>query len=184
MFVLNAYFKIKIKICRDFTLKTQIFTQKYRSWLIFYSEFLRKNLAGGVSAFATRIALFPCYCFRYFRCWLFHCCSCSSSSSNFRGLTRARAGPTSLPPDFGEWSSLLTHSCALPAKYTWVRLFQNCAFQVVLAGIGQRHFKSLQHNLAKLSGFSRRNCEFPTISKKSNCFSLWTSPWCFLLFQP
>ena len=39
-----------IKICRDFTLKTQIFTQKYRSWLIFYSEFLRKNLAGGGSA--------------------------------------------------------------------------------------------------------------------------------------
>ena len=38
-----------IKICRDFTLQTQIFTQKYRSWLRFYSEFLRKNLAAGVS---------------------------------------------------------------------------------------------------------------------------------------
>ena len=38
-----------IKICRDFTLQTQIFTQKYRSWLRFYSEFLRKNLAGGAS---------------------------------------------------------------------------------------------------------------------------------------
>ena len=32
----------RIKICRDFTLQTQIFTQKYRSWLRFYSEFLRK----------------------------------------------------------------------------------------------------------------------------------------------
>ena len=30
-------------------IKTQIFTQKYRSWLRFYSEFLRKNLVGGVS---------------------------------------------------------------------------------------------------------------------------------------
>ena len=38
-----------IKNCRDFTLQTQIFTQKYRSWLRFYSEFLRKNLAAGVS---------------------------------------------------------------------------------------------------------------------------------------
>ena len=36
-----------IKICRDFTLQTQIFTQKYRSWLRFYSEFLRKKLAAG-----------------------------------------------------------------------------------------------------------------------------------------
>ena len=34
-----------IKICRDFTLQTQIFTQKYRSWLRFYSELLRKKLA-------------------------------------------------------------------------------------------------------------------------------------------
>jgi len=34
-----------IKICRDFKLQTQIFTQKYRSWLRFYSEFLRKKLA-------------------------------------------------------------------------------------------------------------------------------------------
>ena len=39
----------QIKICRDFTLQTQIFTQKYRSWLRFYSEFLRKNLAVEVS---------------------------------------------------------------------------------------------------------------------------------------
>ena len=39
-----------IKICRDFTLQTQIFTQKYRSWLRFYSEFLRKKLAVGGSA--------------------------------------------------------------------------------------------------------------------------------------
>ena len=38
-----------IKICRDFTLQTQIFTQKYRSWLRFYSEFLRKKLAVGGS---------------------------------------------------------------------------------------------------------------------------------------
>ena len=38
-----------IKICRDFTLQTQIFTQKYRSWLRFYSEFLRKKLAAGGS---------------------------------------------------------------------------------------------------------------------------------------
>ena len=38
-----------IEIYRDFTLQTQIFTQKYRSWLRFYSEFLRKNLAAGVS---------------------------------------------------------------------------------------------------------------------------------------
>ena len=38
-----------IKICRDFTLQTQIFTQKYRSWLRFYSEFLRKKLAVGAS---------------------------------------------------------------------------------------------------------------------------------------
>ena len=38
-----------IKICRDFMLQTQIFTQKYKSWLRFYSEFLRKNLAAEVS---------------------------------------------------------------------------------------------------------------------------------------
>ena len=38
-----------INICRDFRLQTQIFTQKYRSWLRFYSEYLSKNLAGGVS---------------------------------------------------------------------------------------------------------------------------------------
>ena len=38
-----------IEIYRDFTLQTQIFTQKYMSWLRFYSEFLRKNLAAGVS---------------------------------------------------------------------------------------------------------------------------------------
>ena len=30
-------------------LQTQIFTRKYRSWLRFYSEFLRKNLAAEVS---------------------------------------------------------------------------------------------------------------------------------------
>ena len=36
-------------ICRDFTLQTQIFTQEYRSWLRFFSEFLRKNLAAEVS---------------------------------------------------------------------------------------------------------------------------------------
>ena len=39
-----------IKICRDFTLETQIFTQKNESWLRFYSEFLSKKLAAGVSA--------------------------------------------------------------------------------------------------------------------------------------
>ena len=33
-------------------LQTQIFTQKYRSWLRFYSEFLRKNLAAEVSGLA------------------------------------------------------------------------------------------------------------------------------------
>ena len=38
-----------IKICSEFTLQTQIFTQKYRSWLRFYSEFLRKKLAAGGS---------------------------------------------------------------------------------------------------------------------------------------
>ena len=32
-----------IKNCRDFMLQTQIFTQKYRSRLRFYSEFLRKK---------------------------------------------------------------------------------------------------------------------------------------------
>ena len=42
----------RIKICRDFTLQTQIFTQKYRSWLRFYSEFLSKKLTAGVSAWA------------------------------------------------------------------------------------------------------------------------------------
>ena len=42
-----------IKICRDFTLQTQIFTQKYRSWLRFYSEFLRKKLAAEGSAMET-----------------------------------------------------------------------------------------------------------------------------------
>jgi len=34
-----------IKNCRDFTLQTHIFTRKYRSYLRFYSEFLRKKLA-------------------------------------------------------------------------------------------------------------------------------------------
>ena len=38
-----------IEIYRDFTLQTQIFTQKYRSWLRFYPEFLRKKLAVEVS---------------------------------------------------------------------------------------------------------------------------------------
>ena len=42
-----------IKIYRDFTLQTQIFTQKYRSWLRFYSEFLRKKLAVEASAITT-----------------------------------------------------------------------------------------------------------------------------------
>ena len=65
---------------------------------------IRFLFISGIALFAsaTHIAVFPCYCLRYFRCRLFHCCSFSSSSSNFRGLTRARAGPTSLPPDFGE----------------------------------------------------------------------------------
>ena len=40
-----------IKICSDFTLHTQIFTQKYRSWLRFFSEFLSKKLTAGGSAF-------------------------------------------------------------------------------------------------------------------------------------
>ena len=44
-----------IKICRDFTLQTQIFTQKYRSWLIFYSEFLRKKLAAEGSEPALKL---------------------------------------------------------------------------------------------------------------------------------
>ena len=39
-----------IKICRDFTPETQIFTQRNESWLRFYSEFLSKKLAAGVSA--------------------------------------------------------------------------------------------------------------------------------------
>ena len=38
-----------IKICRDFTFQSQIFTQKYSRWLRFYSEFLRKKLATGGS---------------------------------------------------------------------------------------------------------------------------------------
>ena len=50
-----------IKICRDFTLQTQIFTQKYRSWLRFYSEFLRKNLAAEVSGLAKCLTkCYPC----------------------------------------------------------------------------------------------------------------------------
>ena len=50
-----------IKICRDFTLQTQIFTQKYRSWLRFYSEFLRKNLAAEVSVLAKCLTkCYPC----------------------------------------------------------------------------------------------------------------------------
>ena len=42
-------------------LQTQIFTQKYRSWLRFYSEFLRKNLAAEVSGLAK--CLTKCYHF-------------------------------------------------------------------------------------------------------------------------
>ena len=126
-------------------------------------------------ASATRIALFPYYCLRYPRCRLFHCCSFSSSSSNYRGLTRARAGPTSqlvcLPTLVSEVVCSVTHSCAIPAKYPRVRLFQNCATQVVLAGTGQKHFKSLQRNLAKLLGFSR-GFVFPTISRPTHCSSL------------
>ena len=66
-----------IKICRDFTLQTQIFTQKYRSWLRFYSEFLRKKLAVGASDLRDDIKLchwfpkFPfyhCYQIRYKDC--------------------------------------------------------------------------------------------------------------------
>ena len=45
MFVLNAYFCRELRFVAIFTLQTQIFTQKYRSWLKFYSEFLRKKLA-------------------------------------------------------------------------------------------------------------------------------------------
>ena len=47
-----------IKICRDFTLQTQIFTQKYRSWVRFYSEFLRKKFAAGGSDLDVSGALF------------------------------------------------------------------------------------------------------------------------------
>ena len=43
-----------IQICRDFKLQTQIFTQNYRSWLRFYSEFLRKKLTAGGSAFHSQ----------------------------------------------------------------------------------------------------------------------------------
>ena len=42
-------------------LQTQIFTQKYRSWLRFYSEFLRKNLVAEVSGLAK--CLTKCYHF-------------------------------------------------------------------------------------------------------------------------
>ena len=49
-----------IKICRDFTLQTQIFTQKYRSWLRFYSEFLRKKLAVEASDHHTSLAMGFC----------------------------------------------------------------------------------------------------------------------------
>ena len=40
-----------IDICRDLTLQTQIFTQKYRSWLRFYSGFLGKKLAAEGSGY-------------------------------------------------------------------------------------------------------------------------------------
>ena len=44
-----------IKICRDFTLQTQIFTQKYRSWLRFYSKFLMKKLAAEGSEWSLHL---------------------------------------------------------------------------------------------------------------------------------
>jgi len=52
-----------IKICRDFTLQTQIFTQKYRSWLRFYSEFLRKKLAVEVSNLGLKRNKHNLYCY-------------------------------------------------------------------------------------------------------------------------
>ena len=44
-----------IKICRDFMLQTQIFTQKYRSWLRFYSKFLMKKLAAEGSEWSLHL---------------------------------------------------------------------------------------------------------------------------------
>ena len=47
-----------INICRDFTLQTQTFTQKCRSWPRFYSEFLRKKLAVGGSGWTWKLISF------------------------------------------------------------------------------------------------------------------------------
>ena len=73
-----------IKICRDFTLQTQIFTQKYRSWLRFYSEFLRKKLAAEVSAgqtgqflhcfYRTRVRSLGMLVTNSLTDWLTNCC--------------------------------------------------------------------------------------------------------------
>ena len=48
-----------IEIYCDFTLQTQIFTQKYRSWLRFYAEFLRKKLAAGGSVSMSHLDSTP-----------------------------------------------------------------------------------------------------------------------------
>jgi len=65
-----------IKICRDFTLQTQIFTQKYRSWLRFYSEFLRKKLAVEASDAGTgpllHLVFSPKECFQLSHKYLLH----------------------------------------------------------------------------------------------------------------
>ena len=52
MFVLNAYFCRELRFVAILR-STQIFTQKYRSWLRFYSEFLRKNWRLGALVIMT-----------------------------------------------------------------------------------------------------------------------------------
>ena len=49
MFAPISHFWRESESVANLQAKTQIFTQKNRSWLRFYSEFLSKNLAGGVS---------------------------------------------------------------------------------------------------------------------------------------
>ena len=50
MYVLNAYFCRELRFVVILRPKLRFFTQKYRSWLKFYSEFLRKKLAVEVFA--------------------------------------------------------------------------------------------------------------------------------------
>ena len=89
---------------KNYSLQTQIFTQKYRSWLRFYSEFLRKKLAAGGSGLETTTILHKPQFFRKLRhfplFWIFHIVVFSG-----RGLTRPNSWAKQVRDnEWGHWT--------------------------------------------------------------------------------